>query len=164
MNLNSSRLINVLPVGGWENVLTLHKELLQNNTLGLGAKVVSILDGDAKDQVPKKYRMLHKLFLPVQSIEKYLYSVLIEDPIRNVKKEINDTFFSVESIDEILTSFCTGNSRNDKNGKNLYKKIIDNLEKRNISEESFVEELSNIIMKNHNFESFEEGLLKIFDT
>ena len=69
-------------------------------------------------------------------------------------------FFPVESIDELISCHYAGDTRNDRNGKNFYKKIIDNLERRNISEESFVAELSTIIMKNYDCSSFEKGLLE----
>lgn len=160
LELNKSRLINILPVGGWENVLTLQKEILTHNTFGVGTKVVSILDGDVKELVTKSYKRYPKLFLPIKSIEKYLYNVLVIAPDKIIKKEINDMFFPVESIDELISCHYAGDTRNDRNGKNFYKKIIDNLERRNISEESFVAELSTIIMKNYDCSSFEKGLLE----
>lgn len=47
-SLNSGKLINVLPVGGWENVLKFQMMAYSTNTFGLGTKLFSILDGDVK--------------------------------------------------------------------------------------------------------------------
>ena len=47
---------------------------------------------------------------------------------------------------------------NDNNGKALYRKILGNLEKRNISEDAFIKELCNIIMNAINFEPFASEL------
>lgn len=163
IELNKSRLINVLPVGGWENVLVLHNEIYTHNTFGVGTKVFSILDGDARELITKPFKRYPKLFLPIKSIEKYLYSILVTEPDKAIKKQINDMFFSVESIDEIVAGYYIGDTRNDKNGKTFYKKLIDSLERRHISEEVFVRGLSKIIMNNYDFSSFEKSLGKVFE-
>jgi len=79
-NLKSGKLVHIVPVGGWNNVLELHKELLRWNVLGLGKQITSILDGDIKNNVTEEYKDIRKLFLPIKSIEKYLYKVIIEEP------------------------------------------------------------------------------------
>ncbi|MFD1257395.1 AAA family ATPase [Mucilaginibacter terrae] len=76
-HLKNSKLIHIVPVGGWTNVLNLHRELLMWNVLGLGKQIVSILDGDIVDLVNEEYKDLRKLFLPIKSVEKYLYDVII---------------------------------------------------------------------------------------
>lgn len=155
--LNSGKLINVLPVGGWENVLKLQMTSYATNTFGIGTKLFSILDGDIKDndKVKKDYGRLQKMFLPINSIEKYLYNVCTDSTHKNIKRKINDTFFNVESIDDILVDYVQDN---DNNGKALYRKILSNLEKRNISEDSFVKELCSIIMDAISFDSFASEL------
>ncbi|HCD3515802.1 TPA: hypothetical protein NBO17_005204, partial [Klebsiella pneumoniae] len=69
--LKNSRLIHISPVGGWQNVLNLHMDLLRNNVIGVNKQIISILDGDVITDVSKKdeYKNLAKLFLPIQSIE-----------------------------------------------------------------------------------------------
>lgn len=160
LGLGSSRLINVLPVGGWENVLRFHKEALMTNTFGTGTAVLSILDGDVKEIVKKEYKSLPKLYLPIGSIEKHLRKVIIDDEIPNERKEINDTFFNVDSIDTIIADYYKDGSRDDNNGKILYDKLIQDLNKRHIDEQIFVKELCTIIRKYVDFTSFEESLKK----
>ena len=156
-SLNSGKLINVLPVGGWENVLKFQMMAYSTNTFGLGTKLFSILDGDVKNnaKIKKDYKKLQKMFLPINSIEKYLYNVCTDSTYKNIKRKINDTFFNVESIDDILADYVQDN---DNNGKALYRKILGNLEKRNISEDAFIKELCNIIMNAINFEPFASEL------
>lgn len=152
LSLTSGKLINVLPIGGWENVLKFQITAYNTNTFGIGTIIFSILDGDIKDRIVKpEYKKLQKMFLPINSIEKYLYKVCTNSSYRDVKREINDTFFNVQSIDEILTDYIqTG----DNNGKALYRKILNNLEKRGIAEETFVKELCDIIMHHEDFSVF----------
>lgn len=157
LSLASGKLINILPIGGWENVLKFQIMAYNTNTFGVGTIIFSILDGDVKDQniVKKEYKRLQKMFLPINSIEKYLYKVCTNFSYREVKREINDTFFNVESIDEILTDYMQSG---DNNGKALYRKILSNLERRGIAEETFVKELCDIIMRHEDFSAFSSEL------
>ena len=128
------------------------------NTFGIGTKVFSILDGDIQNKVGKTYKSFSKLFLPISSIEKYLYKIITDPNYNQIKKEINDHFFNVESLDSILASYY---KEGDNNGKHLYQKIRANLEKRHISEDVFIKDLCPIIMKHTNFTSFESSLTNI---
>lgn len=160
LELGKSRLINVLPIGGWENVLRFHKEALNSNTFGTGTKTISVLDGDIQGCVTREYKALPKLFLPIGSIEKHLRQVIIEKKYPDERKEINDIFFTVDSIDTIVSDYLKDGSRNDKNGKALYDKLIQNLVRRNINEQTFIKELCDIIRKYISFDSFEHSLEK----
>ena len=153
--LNSSKLINILPIGGWENVLKFQHEANITNTFGIGTKVFSILDGDIQNNVGKAYKAFSKLFLPIGSIEKYLLKVITDPSYKQIKKEINDHFFYIESLDSILADYY---KNGDNNGKHLYQKLRANLEKRRISEDAFIKDLCPIIMKHTNFTSFETSL------
>ena len=156
-SLARSRLVNVLPVGGWENVLRFQQEAYNSNVFGIGTTVFSILDGDVKGIIKKTYSKLPKMFLPISSIEKYLYKIITDPTFKDVKKAVNDMFFNVDSIDTIL---CDYRGEKDNNGKVLYRKLIQNLEKRQITEESFIKELCDIITDNINFSDFENELRK----
>jgi len=170
LKLDNSKLINVLPVGGWENVLKLQVELITNNILGVGKQVFSILDGDVQSNISKEYKSVKKLFLPVNSIEKYLRKVLVEAPVQPVKKRINDVFFSINSIDSLIIEYketekeiakAQGDKyKADKDGKRLYAVLKKDLKKRKISEESFINSLYQIIKDNINFTDFYASLRK----
>ncbi|WMJ22565.1 AAA family ATPase [Paludicola sp. MB14-C6] len=168
LNLQNSRLVNVLPVGGWQNVLKLQYELITNNVLGVGKQVFSVLDGDVSDKVGKEFRALKKLFLPVSSVEKYLRNVLFTVPILLVKKQINDNFFPIVSIDALLNNYKSNEEKNaqilkddykeDSDGKRLYNYLLKDLKKRKVTEEMFVNGLYTIIKQNVDFSKFYESL------
>ncbi|MBE6873184.1 MAG: ATP-binding cassette domain-containing protein [Ruminococcus albus] len=174
LSLNTSRLISVVPVGGWQNVLSLQYELVTNNVLGVGKKVISVLDGDvqSKCQSEKKYKASVKLFLPIQSIEKYLKDKLIDNPDSTIKKKINDTFFSVSSLDSIISEYRINEKKEkdirgeeykeDKDGKRFYQKwIIPTLAKYKISENEFIDELFSIIKSDVDMTIFNNNLQRL---
>ena len=155
--LNSGKLINVLPIGGWQNVLKFQMMAYNTNTFGIGAKLFSILDGDIENEANKlkEYARLPKMFLPISSIEKYLLKVCTEGQYKDVKRAINDAFFNVDKMEDI---FSENVKSNDNSGKRLYKSLIENLSHRRISEDAFVKGLSEIIIANANTEKFVENL------
>lgn len=161
-NLTSSKLVHVVPVGGWHNVLSLQKDLLQNNILGLGKEVISIIDGDVRGTVPKDFDSLKKLFLPIKSIEKFLYESLIQKPNLTLKKIINDKYFPVESIDTLVSDHnIQYPSKTDHPDKKLYFRLRKNLESRGIDELMFVHKLADDIMKVISFDSFSDSIEKL---
>ena len=76
-SLRASKLIHCVPVGGWQNVLELHKELYTKKVLGVNTSIVSILDGDIESELNKEQKKLPHIFLPIPSLEKFLYSVAL---------------------------------------------------------------------------------------
>lgn len=157
LSLATGKLVNVLPIGGWENVLKFQMMAYSTNTFGVGTTIFSVLDGDVKNEnnIGREYSKLQKMFLPINSIEKYLYKVCTNNSCSKVKREVNDTFFNVESLDEILADYVESG---DNNGKALYRRILNNLERRGITEESFIKELCEIIMRHENFSAFSSEL------
>ena len=70
LSLTSGKLINVLPIGGWENVLKFQMMAYNTNTFGVGTRIFSILDGDIRgeNKVKHAYKRLQKMFLPINHI------------------------------------------------------------------------------------------------
>ncbi|HIE4756570.1 TPA: ATP-dependent nuclease [Proteus mirabilis] len=168
LKLNNSRLVNVMPVGGWFNVLKLHYDLSDKNVLGVGKTIISVLDGDVSSNIPKQYKSLKKFFLPVNSVEKYLRNILITTPNKAIKKEINDVFFDIHHIDKLLTNYQKEESefkkqspefyKEDNDGKRLYRKIFNFMQERKIDEEAFVIKLYEILEQHVDFTSLYRNL------
>ena len=160
-NLKSGKLIHIVPVGGWKNVLELHKDLLSWNVLGLGKQVISILDGDIYDNVTAEYKDIKKLFLPIKSIEKYLYKVIIEEPDNKIIRILNDNYFTIKSIEnltkEYKVKYPTTPSHPE---KKLYFRLQKDLEKRKISEEYFINNFCDDLMRHVDFTDFIENIKK----
>lgn len=149
-NLTNSRLISVIPAGGWKNVLTLHNELLVNNVLGDKTNIVSILDGDVKDRRAelKPFDYLFKAFLPIPSVEKYLHSILIVDPNNSnglkIIKELTDKFFRVKSLTQIVSEY-----KNNQKDKILRKRKNESEKDTSIKYNSSIE-MQDIILSDQN--------------
>ena len=165
-NLKTSKLCCVLPAGGCNQMLKLHHDMVNYNTLGMGKHIVSIFDGDVKDGISKikEYKDLPKCFLPIPSVEKYLKKKLYEDPDKAFIKMIGDKYFSQRSLADIINDYRNDTRTiqgKDNNGKNLYGVIISNIEKTGISESQFITYLANDIYDHEKPTSFIESLKKL---
>lgn len=156
LRINNSKLIHVTPVGGWANVLKLQIDLLRNNVLGEGKQIISILDGDIKNQCDsnKDYKDLPKLYLPIASVEKYLKKVLFDKKDNMIFKRLNDEFFQLKSLDSVIQEYKHVLPENDANGKKLYRLLLKAINERNIDEQQFVMRLAKIIKEEVDFSSF----------
>jgi len=162
LQLSQSRLINITPAGGWENVLNLQHELLANNVLGVGKEIISILDGDVEGEATKQFQFQKKLFLPIKSVEKLLYDVLINRPNPAFKKVLNDKYFTLTSIDTLLSSYAQRYPRVPEHpDKKLYFLLQKDLESRGIGEKEFITNLADDIIKLVDFSTFEKSLSKL---
>jgi len=162
--LTSSRLIHIVPVGGWENVLTLHRELLRWNVLGLGKQIISILDGDIKNDVPADYKDIKKLFLPIKSIEKYLYEVAVDGSNPALKKILNDKYFTIDSLDSLVMEHHQRYPSKPKQAdKKFYFGLKKNFESRGITEESFINSLVDDLLENVDFSRLTNSLTSLLD-
>ena len=161
--LSSSKLCCVLPAGGWSQMLKLHHDMITYNALGVGKHIISIFDGDARNDVAKheEYKTLPKSFLPIPSIEKYLRKKCIIEKDSVFIKEINDKYFGVRSLKDIIDDYCNDPRTikgQDNDGKNFYKVVISNVEKSGISEQSFITYLCNDICGFEDISSFTSSL------
>ena len=142
------KLCCVIPSGGWDQMLKLHNDIIKYNILGIGKKVISIYDGDVETDVRSRqeYNNLPKSFLPIPSVEKFMYNKLIKNYESNFVKYIGDRFFTLTSIDSVIKEYnneiCRGD---DNNGKKLYKLLLTTLNKINKSEESLIESICTFI-------------------
>lgn len=137
--LRESKLIHVVPVGGWQNVLDLHKELYCKKILGTNTKILSILDGDVEGKLTKKQKVFTHCFIPIMSVEKYLYSVIKLNSNPKLRKIINDKYFIVRSLNEIVADYNDGiTTPEGDNNKTFYSKIIKELESIGTKESVFV--------------------------
>ncbi len=160
-----SKLVHVVPVGGWRNVLQLHKDLLQHNVLGLGREIISVLDGDVTNEVGEEFKSIRKMFLPIKSVEKFIYEVVFEDENPEIKKILNDKYFTIQSIDDLVVEHNAKYKTTPENpDKKFYFRLQKNLDGRGITEQSFIHSLCDDIMAAIDFSKFEEGLRRLMTT
>lgn len=163
-NLRKSKLIHIVPVGGWRNVLDLHSELFCKKVLGTNTKIISILDGDVEGKLSKSQKQLPHCFLPIMSIEKFLYSVIKENSNPKLRKVVNDKYFIVKSLNEIVAEFNarTRNGHKDDN-KNFYTQLISELSKIGTKEDVFVDGLCDDIEENIDMSNFSDNLSSLLE-
>ena len=165
-NLAQSKLCCVLPSGGCNQMLQLHHDMITYNTLGVGKHIISIYDGDVKDDISKKedYKSLPKCFLPIPSIEKYLKQKLLDNPDSAFIKLIGDKYFTQRSLKDIILDYKNDprtKKSNDNDGKNFYKIICSNLYNIGIDESSFVKYLCDDIYSYEDLSKFTSTLTKL---
>ncbi|MBQ4546114.1 MAG: AAA family ATPase [Oscillospiraceae bacterium] len=157
-NICTSRLWYVVPSGDWAQTLKLQNDIQKSGLLGIGKRVISILDGDVKEKAEVKAEELHlSLFtcLPIKSVEKYLYKKLISEYDASFIKLLGDKYFTLRSLHDIIADYNENYpNESDNNGKKLYKMICSNLDKVGISSERFIQYLCEDICQYENFSAF----------
>lgn len=166
--LSKSKLCCVLPAGGWSQMLKLHRDMIAYNTLGVGKHIVSIFDGDAKEEVAKhgEYKDLPKSFLPIPSIEKYLRKKCITEKDTTFIKQINDKYFAVRSLNDIINDYSNDSRTKmgfDNDGKNFYKVVISNLAKNGMLETQFINYLCEDICSYEDISGFVTSLTRLLN-
>lgn len=167
-NLQKSKLCCVLPAGGCNQMLKLHRDMVTYNTLGVGKHIISIYDGDVKESISKRkeYVTLPKCFLPIPSIEKYLKKKFIDEPDRGFIRLIGDKYFNQRSLDNIISDYKNDprtQAGNDKTGKKLYDVILANLDRIGISDSDFVKYVCDDIYSYENPTSFVSALSSLLN-
>ncbi|MBC7757020.1 MAG: AAA family ATPase [Bdellovibrio sp.] len=164
-NLKTSKLIHIVPVGGWNNVLTLHRELLRWNVLGLGRQIASILDGDIQDEVPHEFKDIKKLFLPIKSIENFLYEITIQNRNPVLKKILNDKYFTIKSLDTLIAEFNKlYPNKTSQPDKKFYFSLKKDFESRGIKEDAFIINLADDLIEHVDFTKFINSISQILSS
>lgn len=144
--LLSSKLVHVLPCGGYTNVIELAKEVVNSNLIGKNSSISIILDGDVKSD-SQTYIAKHGIhnnipltYLPIESLEKYLKSKLYDQVDHKLFRQLNDFIFHQLSLTEIVDGYRNDvDVTKDNNGKKLYKRIDDELRNRGKSRNDLIE-------------------------
>lgn len=166
MRLKDKRLINILPVGGWENVIKLYKDLVNNRYFGPSTMVFYILDGDVKDisEFKSKYRKDNtpKMFLPIPSVEKFLQKIPTDIKYSELRRKLDSYIFNTDTILDLFNEFYTGDEGkkvdDDKDGKNFYNHVIKYIGRRGLSEDRFIDQLSSFILECIDTTAFKDEL------
>lgn len=144
--LLNSRLVHVLPCGGFRNVIKLADDVTRNNLLGKRASISIIVDRDVKNDAIK-YKRDNGLanscsmnFLPIESLEKYLRMSLVENVDQKLFKRLSDYVFQQKSLQEIIAEYRKLREYStDKNGKVLYSLLDNELRNRRTDRTELVE-------------------------
>lgn len=157
-NMCESRLWHVVPSGDWAQTLKLQNDIQSSGLLGVGKRVISIIDGDIQnegDPKAEEYGLSLYTYLPIKSVEKYLRKKLITDSDSRFTKIIGDKYFTQRSLQDIISDYLSNyDPLKDKTGKKLYKMLCTNLQKVGISKDRFIQYLCEDICNYENFSAF----------
>lgn len=159
--IKNNLLINVIPVGAWNNTLSFQKRAIEQNAFGRDRFIFSIIDGDVQSEVNKveQYKPLRKLFLPIKSVEKYLYQKLLQTPDVAFIKQIGNKYFTLDSIDSILRSARLDDDVcGDKTGKKLLYLLCSYLERVHLTKEEFIKSVCDDIFLYEDFSKLTKNI------
>lgn len=146
---------NVIPIGGYENLMKHHAENNKMKYYG-NAKVVAILDGDVKqDETAQKkikpYKSNKHFFLPFMNVEREVFDLLNDNSFLDIFElcisEKICNFKSVKMKQEVLNEISSDKV------KNIYKKFKEDISKCsdldiNVVEDKIIEYLCDNNQKN----------------
>ncbi len=154
-SLFTNTLIHILPCGGYTNVIDLAQEVVNSNLVSKPSSIFIVLDGDveldAKAYIEKNNisNNIPLNFLPIESLEKYLKSNLVDNVDHKLFRILNDNVFHQVSLNQIVTDYrSSGAHDNDRNGKKLYGRIDSELRARNKSRSEIVEMIVDYLINN----------------
>ena len=145
-NIVNNRLVNIIHAGGWREVMQRGSEWKTNNAFGNNPKILAILDRDCETEL-LNYLMDHPDcngipygFLPIDSVEKYLYRNLYLTVDSNLELAINRTIFLDNDIRSVVRTYSpsTPPNKNDNNGKNLYRLLTRHLQRESKVEDDLI--------------------------
>ncbi|MBB6607656.1 hypothetical protein H7B18_16155, partial [Klebsiella pneumoniae] len=109
-----------------------------------------------------EYKNLAKLFLPIQSIEKFIFSIVFNKESERLRKTINDKYFTIKSLDDLAAEHHKQYPGSPKNPDKLfYFRVKKDLESRNINESYFIRNLSEDIKREVDFTAFGSQLQRL---
>lgn len=151
--LLNSKLVHILPCGGYTNVLDLANDVVRFKLLGRNASVSIVLDGDVR-QKAQEYISSKGLknniplnFLPVESLEKFLRTNLFLNVNHELFRALNDYFFHNKSLDTIIQEYKLTDHSSDMNGKKLYSLIEEELINERIERSVLVNYIVDYLIK-----------------
>lgn len=143
--LLNSKLVHVLPCGGFRNVLDLAHDAVSHNLLGKKTSIAIVLDGDIKSDALKHIEdknianNIPLNFLPIESLEKYLKNKLCTNVDHALFRNLNDYVFHGKSLRNIIAEYEKSPSfNNDKDGKKLFNILDLELRERRISRSDLI--------------------------
>ncbi len=164
-SLHASKLIKVLPCGGWEKTLELHDDFVTYNLVGVNCKLLSILDGDIQVECNRKYPRntsigtLPKRFLPIKSLEKHIRENLIINVDINFAKKLGDEFFRVRPLVDIVADYSSRTSK-DNDGKILFMVLARCAAEQGFTDEIFKKEMCNFISDYEDLTRLEDAIIQ----
>jgi energy-coupling factor transporter ATP-binding protein EcfA2 len=158
-SLVNNKLVHVLPCGGFTNTIDLANEVISSNLVGKISKISIILDRDIQKQA-ENYIAAHSIanniplnYLPIESLEKYLKTKLINSVDHNFYRKLNDMIFHQKSLNQLIEEYQDKyDVRKDNNGKKFYSILDEELRSRNRTRDEIIEIVIENLVESKNTE------------
>lgn len=143
--LLGSKLVHVLPCGGYTHVIDFAEDAIVNNFLGSKTSVCLVLDADVRKEATnyKKSKPAFTVrigYLPVASLEKYMRFALVQSVDSNLHKLLGDYIFCQRSLSDIIDEYRHDKDYpNDQKGKVFYGYLKQELESRRKNRDDLIE-------------------------
>ncbi|MFA9176792.1 ATP-dependent endonuclease [Klebsiella variicola] len=164
-------LYQVLFVGGFKEVINFHMQA-KRLRIGGAKEIINILDGDIRKEA-MSYLKNNKIslkcnFLPIKSIEKFIYEEVYDKNDRNLIFEIENAFFRVKGMRQIIAEYRRSlrqdsDEKELKKGKVFWKFLLRELVEQGEQEQIFIDHICNLVIKRIGSNQLETDLIKYID-
>lgn len=161
--LLGNKKVLVIAVGGWMQVLRFAYDTISSNLALKTTKIIIVLDRDIKESVPQFMKSEHIGFeiapnyLPVQSLEKFLLSNLVDNVDHELFSRVDNYIFQKRSLSTILNDYKSKINNNSfsekdtlKNGKALFGLLQHELEQSRKTENDLSDEIVHYLFEKEN--------------
>ena len=140
--------------------------------IGGAKEIINILDGDIRKEA-MSYLKNNKInlkcnFLPIKSIEKFIYEEVYDKNDRNLIFEIENAFFRVKGMRQIIAEYRRSlrqdsDEKELKKGKVFWKFLLRELVEQGEQEQIFIDHICNLVIKRIGSNQLETDLIKYID-
>jgi len=162
----------VLYVGGFKEVINMHNQI-NKMRIGGAKEVISILDGDiikdAHGYINNNHLKSLKIhFLPIKSLEKYVYEMIYTDRKRDFISKIENSFLKLNSMRQVIEKYNLSLQDDSdetelKKGKVFWNFILKEVEEQGEQKHIFIDHVCEMIIATIGSSKMEEDLITYID-
>ncbi|ATN01034.1 AAA family ATPase [Proteus vulgaris] len=165
-------LYQVLYIGGYREVINFHMQA-KRLRIGGAREIINILDGDIRKDalayIKNNGLNLKCNFLPIKSVEKYIYNEVYEKKDRDLTREIENSFFRIKGLRQIIADYKKSlqeksDEKELKKGKIFWNFLIKEVIAQGEQEQIFVDFICNLVIARIGFNQMEKDLIKYIDS
>lgn len=163
----------VLYVGGFREVINLHKQI-DNARVGGAKEVITILDGDIRSDARgyinnNNLRRLNVNYLPIKSLEKYIYEEVYENKKRELISGIENSFLKIKSMRQVITEYKSSlrddsDEKELKKGKVFWEFLLKEVIAQGEQEHIFIDHVCDLVITHIGTSKMEEDLIRYIDS
>lgn len=135
----------ILPIGGWQKVIEIHKMHENQNIFGC-AKLISVLDGDTVDKLEKSHKKVQHTFLPIHNVE-YVVTNYLSEQDKEFLYFLNRKI-APHDYNELKIEVITERTED---RKNTYCKLLNEISRKNFNKDVIENNIIQYIVKDKKY-------------